>query len=180
VRTATSPSSTAWRWIPSIRITGPGATVAQDLEPEYVTVSKDGRTAWVALQENNAIAVLDIKAGEFTSLRGMGFKDHLLPGNGMDVSDQNPAIRIANWPVYGVHMPDAIASYESGAAPTSSPPTRATRASTTATPTCAASARSAATSRSAPTRRASMTSSPPTRLGITDSRSCATTRTWVG
>jgi len=97
---------------PSIRITGPGASVAQDLEPEYITVSKDGKTAWVALQENNALAVLDIEAGEFTSLRGMGFKDHMLPGNGMDVSDQNTAIRIANWPVYGVYMPDAIASYD--------------------------------------------------------------------
>ena len=97
---------------PSIRITGPNATVSQDLEPEYITVSEDGRTAWVALQENNAIAVLDIEAGAFTALHGMGVKDHLLPGNEMDVSDQNPQIRIANWPVYGVYMPDAIASYE--------------------------------------------------------------------
>ncbi len=97
---------------PSIRISGPGATVAQDLEPEYITVSKDGRTAWVALQENNAIAVLDIDAGEFTALHGLGFKDHMLPGNEMDVSDQNPAIVMANWPVFGVYQPDAIASYE--------------------------------------------------------------------
>src|SRR5262245_36168302 len=38
---------------PSIRIFGPGATVAQDLEPEYVAVSHDSRTAWVTCQENN-------------------------------------------------------------------------------------------------------------------------------
>jgi len=112
VRTASFARFNDMKLDPSIRITGPGATVAQDLEPEYITVSKDGKTAWVALQENNAIAVLDIEAGEFTSLRGLGFKDHMLAGNGMDVSDQNPEIRIANWPVYGVYMPDAIASYE--------------------------------------------------------------------
>src|SRR5690606_39491632 len=34
-----------------IRIFGPKASAAQDFEPEYITVSKDGKTAWVALQE---------------------------------------------------------------------------------------------------------------------------------
>ena len=38
----------------------PGSTPVQDLEPEYVAVSKDGKTAWVTLQENNAVAVVDI------------------------------------------------------------------------------------------------------------------------
>ena len=44
-----------------VRIFGPGATVAQDLEPEYVAVSHDSRTAWVTLQEANAIAKVDVK-----------------------------------------------------------------------------------------------------------------------
>ena len=35
-------------------------TVAQDIEPEAVAISADGKTAWVSLQENNAIALLDI------------------------------------------------------------------------------------------------------------------------
>ncbi len=43
-----------------VRIFGPDATVAEDLEPEYITVSEDGKTAWIALQENNALAVLDL------------------------------------------------------------------------------------------------------------------------
>jgi hypothetical protein len=38
-----------------VRIFGPGATVAQDLEPEDITVSADSSTAWVSLPENNAI-----------------------------------------------------------------------------------------------------------------------------
>ena len=96
----------------SIRIFGPGATVAQDLEPEYITVSKDSKTAWVTLQESNAIAVLDIKSGKFTELRGLGFKDHLLSGNELDVSDRDDRINITNWPVLGIYQPDAIASYE--------------------------------------------------------------------
>ncbi|MEW5980384.1 MAG: hypothetical protein AB1898_31740 [Acidobacteriota bacterium] len=43
---------------PSIRIYGPGATPAQDLEPEYIAVSPDSRAAWVSLQENNALGIL--------------------------------------------------------------------------------------------------------------------------
>lgn len=95
----------------SIRIFGPNATVAQDLEPEYITVDHTSRTAWVTLQENNAIAVLDITSGKFTALHGLGFKDHLLPGQGLDPSDQDGKIAIHNWPVLGMYQPDAIASY---------------------------------------------------------------------
>jgi len=97
---------------PSIRIFGPNASVAQDLEPEYITVARDSKTAWVSLQENNAIAVLDIEAGEFTAIHGLGFKDHLLPGNELDVSDRDDLINITNWPVFGMFQPDAIDSYE--------------------------------------------------------------------
>ena len=41
---------------PQVRIFGPGSSVAQDLEPEYVAISEDSTTAWVTLQENNALA----------------------------------------------------------------------------------------------------------------------------
>ena len=61
---------------PSIRIFGPGATVAQDLEPEYIAVSEDSKTAWVTCQENNAIAIVDIGSAEVKKLVGLGFKDH--------------------------------------------------------------------------------------------------------
>jgi len=102
---------------PSIRIFGPGATVAQDLEPEYITVSDDSKTAWVTLQENNAIAELDIRNGFFRRVIGLGFKDHSIPGSGLDGSDRDgpantPKINIAEWPVLGMYQPDAIASYK--------------------------------------------------------------------
>ena len=35
----------------------PGATFSQDVEPEYVTISDDSTTAFVTLQEANAVAV---------------------------------------------------------------------------------------------------------------------------
>jgi DNA-binding beta-propeller fold protein YncE len=98
----------------SIRIYGPNATVAQDLEPEYIAVSADSTKAWVTLQENNALAVVDIAAGRVTELIGLGFKDHSLPGNGLDASDRDGAINIANWPVFGMYQPDSIASFSAG------------------------------------------------------------------
>jgi DNA-binding beta-propeller fold protein YncE len=96
-----------------IRIFGPNATVAQDLEPEYITVSPDSQTAWISLQENNAIAVLDLTTNEITEILPLGFKDHNAPGNGLDASDRDgPRINIANWPVLGMYQPDGIASYQ--------------------------------------------------------------------
>ena len=60
----------------SIRIYGPGATVAKDLEPEYIAVSPDSKTALVTLQENNALAMIDLTTYQVTKLTGLGFKDH--------------------------------------------------------------------------------------------------------
>ncbi|MCB1120480.1 MAG: choice-of-anchor I family protein, partial [Verrucomicrobiae bacterium] len=59
-----------------IRIFGPGSTVAQDLEPEYIAVSPDGTKAFVTLQENNGIAVIDIAAGKVLDILPLGYKDH--------------------------------------------------------------------------------------------------------
>ena len=94
-----------------IRLNGPGATVARDLEPEYVTVSHDGRTAYVSLQEANAIAVIDIARARVKRIVSMGLIDHSKPGSGIDASDDDGAINIANWPVFGMPMPDAIAAF---------------------------------------------------------------------
>jgi hypothetical protein len=62
-----------------IRIYGPGATASQDFEPEYIAISKDSRTAYVTLQENNAIAQIDIRSAKVTALRPLGFKDYNAP-----------------------------------------------------------------------------------------------------
>ena len=96
------------------RIFGVNATVAKDLEPEYITVSEDSKTAWVTLQENNIIARLDLQTKAFTNLFPLGFKDHSLPRNALDASDQMDSIFMGTWPVKGVYMPDAIASLKVG------------------------------------------------------------------
>jgi DNA-binding beta-propeller fold protein YncE len=104
-----------------VRIFGPGATVAQDLEPEYIAVSADSTKAWITLQENNAVAELDIATRTITAVRPLGTKDHSLTGMGMDVSDEDggtntnsgtPTIKIATTPVRGMYMPDAIATFQ--------------------------------------------------------------------
>ena len=94
-----------------LRVFGPGATLAQDLEPEYIAIAIDGETAWVAMQEANAVAELDIAAGEMTAIIPLGFKDHSIIGNELDASNDDSGINIRNWPVKGIYHPDAITSY---------------------------------------------------------------------
>jgi DNA-binding beta-propeller fold protein YncE len=94
-----------------LRVFGPGATLAQDMEPEYIAVSIDNQKAWVALQENNAVAELDIATGEITAIVPLGFKDYNLIGNELDASNRDGAINIRNWPVKGMYNPDSMTSY---------------------------------------------------------------------
>jgi DNA-binding beta-propeller fold protein YncE len=108
------------------RLVGPDGSVtrvpsnaAQDFEPEYITVQ--GPRAYVTLQENNAVAVLDIGKARIESILPLGFKDHSLAANRLDASDRDgpdsdglpPAtsrINIRDWPVYGMFQPDSIAT----------------------------------------------------------------------
>ena len=93
-----------------VRSFGPNAgNYAKDLEPEYITVQGD--RAFVSLQENNAIAEIDLVAGSVLGVRGLQFKDHNVDGAGMDPSDRDGGINIAKWPVLGMPQPDAIASF---------------------------------------------------------------------
>jgi Ca2+-binding RTX toxin-like protein len=89
----------------------PDKTAAQDLEPEYIAVAPDGQTAYVTLQENNTVAVVNIANATVTGLQPLGLKDHSLVGNGLDASDRDNAINIQTWPVFGMYMPDAIATF---------------------------------------------------------------------
>jgi hypothetical protein len=104
------------RGVPAgVRVFGPAVNeefpVSANLEPEYVTVDRDGRTAYVTLQEANALAVVDLRSARVTALTPLGAKDHSTPGNGIDTSDRDGAIDIRQVPVYGLYMPDGIESY---------------------------------------------------------------------
>lgn len=94
-----------------VRIFGPGASTSQDLEPEYVAVSDDGNTAYVALQENNALAIVDLSGPDpvVTDVVALGFKDYGLPGNGIDPSDRDDVVNIQPQEgVFGMYQPDGI------------------------------------------------------------------------
>lgn len=97
-----------------IRIFGPGSSVAQDLEPEYIAISEDNQKAYLSLQENNAMAIIDIATASVDSLVPLGSMDY--SNSGLDASDQSGSILIASFPVKGLFMPDAIAYAQIGGA----------------------------------------------------------------
>ncbi|TKC16727.1 choice-of-anchor I family protein [Robertmurraya kyonggiensis] len=96
-----------------IRNKGTKADASKDFEPEYIAVSKDGKKAYVTLQENNAIATIDIEAGKVLAVKSLGYKDHTLPGNELDAA-RDEKIGFERLPILGAYMPDAVASVNIG------------------------------------------------------------------
>lgn len=80
------------------------ATVAQDMEPEYITVSPDGTLAYVNCQENNAFAVLDLTTEEFVDIFPLGYKNHLLGTPSVEMFRVNELV--ADWPELGTPVYD--------------------------------------------------------------------------
>ncbi|MEE9356347.1 MAG: choice-of-anchor I family protein [Methylococcaceae bacterium] len=100
---------------PSVRVFSPGATAAQDFEPEYISVFGHGPNNWkamVTLQENNALALVDITQAKVKKVLGLGFKNHNLARNAIDASNEDNGIKIDPWPVHGMYQPDTIASFQ--------------------------------------------------------------------
>ncbi len=80
-----------------------GASV--DFEPEYIALNQDETKAYVALQENNAIATIDVATLTVESVKSLGFQDHSVAG--LDAARDN-TINIETLPILGVKMPDGI------------------------------------------------------------------------
>lgn len=99
------------------RVFGPGNDFLKDIEPEYITISEDSKTAWVTLQENNAIAKINIDSKTVTDIFPLGFKDYNLDGNEIDPSDKDNIMLLGKWKVKGMYLPDAIAVLESAGTP---------------------------------------------------------------
>ncbi len=97
-----------------------GVSASVAFEPEYIAISPTGQFAQVTLQENNAIAELNLQTGQFTRILPLGKKDFNLASNGfgtsnaIDPSDQDGGVSFRNVAVKGLYMPDAIASYSVG------------------------------------------------------------------
>lgn len=94
-----------------LRVVAPGRTLAEDLEPEFIAVSPDGSLAFVTLQENNAIAVIDIPRRTVRSIEPLGFRDCMKPGMGIDPTVDG-VIAPRPVPVLAMYQPDAIAAFE--------------------------------------------------------------------
>ncbi|WP_289083761.1 choice-of-anchor I family protein [uncultured Spongiibacter sp.] len=97
--------------IGDVRISAKSASQGQDLEPEYIVVSDDSQTAFVILQENNAVAEIDLTNDTVSRIVALGYKDFSIPGNELDASNRDDSVNIRNWPVFGVYMPDGADAY---------------------------------------------------------------------
>ncbi|WP_299135426.1 choice-of-anchor I family protein [uncultured Tenacibaculum sp.] len=90
------------------RVFGPNATLAKDVEPEYITISDDSKTAWVSLQENNGIAKINLITKTIETIYPLGFKDYSIAKNSIDPSNKDGKKELRQVPVYGMYQPDAI------------------------------------------------------------------------
>ena len=91
-----------------------------DVEPEYIAVNAAGTKAYVALQEANAMAVLDLSTNTFSSVIGLGAKDFSTSGNYIDPNDRDyisgssgptkSILRASS--VVGLYQPDGMVAYE--------------------------------------------------------------------
>ncbi|KQT75542.1 choice-of-anchor I family protein [Microbacterium sp. Leaf436] len=111
---------------PAVRVFGPDVAapdqgdtpldanrVSRNLEPEYVALA--GGTAYVALQEANAVATVDLASASVTGIRPLGFKDYGVET--LDASDRDPedapTYTQKTYPgLFGMYMPDGIQAYE--------------------------------------------------------------------
>ena len=86
-------------------------TVAMDLEPEYVAVSSDSKTAFVSLQENNGLVIVDLDEMAISAVTGLGFKDWSQLS--LDASDKDGGINFKQYAnLYGMYQPDTIATFD--------------------------------------------------------------------
>lgn len=75
------------------------ASVAQDLEPEYITILSDNSLAYINCQENNALALFDLVNRTFVDILPLGYKDHWLGSPSIALHNLNE--KITNWPALG-------------------------------------------------------------------------------
>ncbi|MBK8164505.1 MAG: hypothetical protein IPK64_00925 [bacterium] len=106
--------------------------VAAGALPDMIAFSPDGLRALTANEgepndadtndPEGSVTIVDLGSGvrlfgpgaTVTDIIPLGTKDHSLPGNGLDPSNQDGGIHIANWPQQAFYLPDAIASYTVG------------------------------------------------------------------
>ncbi|MBE4573054.1 alkaline phosphatase [Vibrio navarrensis] len=97
--------------IEKVRISGRNATPAQDIEPEYLTFADNGKL-YVSLQENNALAIIDVASARIEKIASLGEKSW----SNAQLDASNKDKKIGNFRAYpqlsGLYMPDSITSYQ--------------------------------------------------------------------
>nr|XP_054768930.1 mesenchyme-specific cell surface glycoprotein-like [Lytechinus pictus] len=86
------------------------STFSQNLEPEYVAISSDDSTAYIALQENNAIAVINIAEERIEEIYSLGAKSW--KNLNLDASNRDGGIVFRNYDIYSLYQPDAIRYFD--------------------------------------------------------------------
>ncbi|CAA6813985.1 MAG: Alkaline phosphatase (EC [uncultured Sulfurovum sp.] len=89
----------------------PSNNKAQDLEPEYITVS--GNYAYVTLQENNAMAKVNLTTNSLEYVKSYGAKSwEISSGNTIDIEEEGVINMKSYAGLFGLYQPDSIASYK--------------------------------------------------------------------
>jgi hypothetical protein len=83
---------------------------ASDIEPEYIAINDSGTKAYVTLQENNGVAIIDLASKTIEKIVALGFKDFSLVGNEID-ANKNNQVSLINVNAFGMYQPDSIAVY---------------------------------------------------------------------
>ncbi|MCV5332322.1 hypothetical protein OFD71_29015, partial [Escherichia coli] len=88
----------------AVRISGPNASIVQDLEPEYLTFADNGKI-YVALQENNAMAIIDPQSQSVEKIVALGEKSW--SNSKLDASNKDKIIgNLKSYPqLVGLYMP---------------------------------------------------------------------------
>lgn len=90
---------------------GTGGLSAMDSEPEYIAFNASGTKAYVALQEANAVATLDLGTNTFTKITGLGVKNFNSTTNAIDPDNKDGKIELRPVALSGLYQPDGMASY---------------------------------------------------------------------
>lgn len=82
-----------------------------DLEPEYIACNNN--TAYITLQEANAVAILDLVSATYRGVYSLGYQDLSLEENALDLIEDGVYAANTYPDAVAAYMPDGIAMYES-------------------------------------------------------------------
>lgn len=88
--------------------------IGANFEPEYIAVNAAGTRAYVAIQEANALGVLNLETNAFDTVIGLGSKDFGRAGNELDPLDNGTIDFVSVNNLRGLYQPDGLATYQAG------------------------------------------------------------------